>query len=402
MIAKDARRVDILCYRVSLSHKLLSLTEKYQGLHKIVDIAMKKLESEVGPLDGMPNMARGIVNRLSVGADVQSLCALAVEALDSMLFSIHQIDSMATSFVKFEDVSPTSVTVVLRSEDYASLHPDLVGFTLCYRNANTVEYPAEPTHKLLRATRRFHISDLTPGTEYMFRVIPFENARELAKWEVGVNTETMSSTRPQCGNQKTNSSCLSNLSSEESNTNAFREVITGSEKSSQRTYKDDTGGSQNACTDTAIAMQVTGYEETPGTTRCAIVPYVMNGKESSERNDKSGGYLLENGPIPPERVEGSEHNPKDGSPESAYEYCIKVVRQLECDGHIETSFRVKFLTWFSLRATPQEKRVVKVFVDTLVEDPVSLAEQLVHSFSDAVSRKRPPPVPIGFCFQLRH
>ena len=84
MIAKDARRVDALCFRVSLSHKLLKLTEKYRSLHVIVDDVLKKLEAEVGPLNGLPNMARGIVNRLPVGAEVQKLCARAVVSLDSL------------------------------------------------------------------------------------------------------------------------------------------------------------------------------------------------------------------------------------------------------------------------------------------------------------------------------
>ena len=92
MIAKDARRVDVLCYRISLSHKLLSLTVKYQSLHEIVDTAMKKLVVEVGPITDLPNMARGIVNRLCVGAEVQRLCAHAVELLDSMLSSAPSVD----------------------------------------------------------------------------------------------------------------------------------------------------------------------------------------------------------------------------------------------------------------------------------------------------------------------
>lgn len=75
--------MDILCYRVSLSHKLLKGTEKYQKLHEIVDEAVKKLEAEVGALTGLPNkMGRGIVNRLSSGPEVQKLCAFAVESLD--------------------------------------------------------------------------------------------------------------------------------------------------------------------------------------------------------------------------------------------------------------------------------------------------------------------------------
>lgn len=96
MIAKDARRVDVLCYRISLSHKLLGATEKYQSLHEMVDMARNKLEAEVGPIDDSSNMARGIVNRLSVAAEVQKLCALAVDLLDSM----HSSSSSANAIVQ--------------------------------------------------------------------------------------------------------------------------------------------------------------------------------------------------------------------------------------------------------------------------------------------------------------
>ncbi|KAF6156478.1 hypothetical protein GIB67_011279 [Kingdonia uniflora] len=49
MMVKDTRRVDTLCYHVSLSQKLLFGTKKYQKLIEIVKIAAKKLETEVGP-----------------------------------------------------------------------------------------------------------------------------------------------------------------------------------------------------------------------------------------------------------------------------------------------------------------------------------------------------------------
>lgn len=85
MVAKDTRRVDILCYRVSLSQRLLQGTEVYEELYKIVDEAVKKLEPEVGPLTGSPvKIGRGIVNRLSSGPEVQKLCGFALESLDSL------------------------------------------------------------------------------------------------------------------------------------------------------------------------------------------------------------------------------------------------------------------------------------------------------------------------------
>lgn len=87
-----------------------------------------------------------------------------------------------------------------------------------------------------------------------------------------------------------------------------------------------------------------------------------------------------------------------------FEHCVKVIRCLECDGHIERNFRQKFLTWYSLRATQQEVRIVKVFIDIFSEDPAALAEQLVDTFSDSITAagKRSSVVPAGFCMKLWH
>lgn len=88
VIANETRRVDILCYRVSLSQKLLKGSEKYQKLYDIMDEAVKKLQADVGPLTGLPvKMGRGIVNRLSSGSEVKHRCASALELLESMLSS---------------------------------------------------------------------------------------------------------------------------------------------------------------------------------------------------------------------------------------------------------------------------------------------------------------------------
>lgn len=82
--------MDILCLRLSLSHKILKGTEQYKRLQETIEIASEKLKNEVGPLDRVcVDMARGIVNRLTCGAEVQKLCASAVEALDSMSFDLN-------------------------------------------------------------------------------------------------------------------------------------------------------------------------------------------------------------------------------------------------------------------------------------------------------------------------
>ena len=82
-IAKDARRVDSLCYRIYLSFRLLDGTSRFQELHEFVKEAKTKLETEVGPLSGVSaKMARGIVSRLAVASEVQALCSAVIQKAD--------------------------------------------------------------------------------------------------------------------------------------------------------------------------------------------------------------------------------------------------------------------------------------------------------------------------------
>lgn len=92
-IAKDARRVDVLCYRIYLSYRLLDGTSRFKELHEFVQEAKAKLETEVGPVNGVSaKMARGIVSRLSIASDVQKLCSLAVEKADGWLASVSNVN----------------------------------------------------------------------------------------------------------------------------------------------------------------------------------------------------------------------------------------------------------------------------------------------------------------------
>lgn len=87
-IAKDAHQVNILCYRISLSYRLLNGTVKFKELHKIVEDAMGMLETEIGPVSGVSmRMVRGSVRRLSVVSDVQKLCSLALIKAEEFLSS---------------------------------------------------------------------------------------------------------------------------------------------------------------------------------------------------------------------------------------------------------------------------------------------------------------------------
>ncbi|EOA29652.1 hypothetical protein CARUB_v10015154mg, partial [Capsella rubella] len=79
---------------------------------------------------------------------------------------------------------------------------------------------------------------------------------------------------------------------------------------------------------------------------------------------------------------------KEKNPESyGFKQCVKLIRQLECSNLIQSSFRQKFLTWFSLKATADETVVVKTFIHSFQDDSVALAEQLVDIFSYCASMK---------------
>ncbi|XP_078433786.1 VIN3-like protein 2 [Wolffia australiana] len=238
-VARDARRVDVLCYRMWLAQRLLKGTSKFQKAQAIVELAGKKLEQEVGTLHGLPGgrTGRGIVNRLISGAEVQKLCAAAIAALGG------GSGDESTDAGKEEEPSST------------------------------------------------------------------------------IQTDS----------QKDSSN----------STAAGKEVVVA-----------------------AVAVPVTPSKEEGG------------GQEPAAREKKDEGR--------------------------SYEYCVKMVRWLEREGHMESSFRVKFLTWFSLRATAAERRVVRVFVDAMGDDPSSLAGQLVDTFSEAVRRQPPHSSPSGFCTKLWH
>ncbi|GFS36400.1 fibronectin type III domain-containing protein [Actinidia rufa] len=445
--AKDTRRVDILCYRVSLSRKLLTGTKYYQNLCEIVDEAVKKLEADVGPLTGLPvKKARGIVNRLSSGPEVQRLCAYAVESLESMLcktachlssdYEIQESNLIASNVIRFGEVCTSSAMMILGSKD-----PPLgsgMGYTLWHRKAEDMDYPAEPTCTLFTPNTSFLLSSLSPATEYFVKVFCFNSIRNIRKCEAQfrtgaaaavINSKNLAVERSE--SLATNSSSLSNPSSmedETNNENEKREEITPPYSKNINTEKFASANVSNDVIDCAgmsrgtLGDYVPLLDEERATEKINSIPNSnelnIENKESPEDQETSTGtgsnthvgkstlpfvgnleaellitpYKLENfkdgqarnGRCKPSKKDldcGSGREEElSGNNNMDFEYYVKVIRWLECVGHIETSFRQKFLTWYSLKATPPEVRVVKVFVDTLIDDPASLAGQLVDAF----------------------
>lgn len=508
VIAKDARRLDVLWHRIFLSHRILFTTEKYLVLHEIVDTAMKKLETEVGPVPADGNIGRVIVSRLTCGPEVQKLCARALDVMES-LFSVRsptnsqlQRSSMISSnLIKFEPVTQTSITVVFDFDQCPTLAQGVTGFNIWHRVAAVPFFSSNPTGFVIAPSKTFVVTGLAPGTTYIFKVAAFSSSKEFASWEVRTKTSCQkeddqkglmlggAGVDQNNGCAKTNSGGQSDRSSEgvdsNNNTTVYADLnkspesdfeycenpeILNSDKASLR-LNESTDNLQTAQMATRVT-EVIELEEAPGlsasvldeepnsTVQTALLRESSNSLEQNPRTEvpgsqdasnvpagnelvtapprysgsmpptaprvmetgkeigggsfnlKSGDNVRQNGSSKPEREPGNSSNKrsgkfedishKDGCAEASYEFCVKVIRWLETEGYIETNFRVKFLTWYSLRATPHDRKIVSVYVSTLMSDPVSLSGQLSDTFSDAIYSKRPPSVPSGFCMDLWH
>ncbi|KAL3535775.1 hypothetical protein ACH5RR_004236 [Cinchona calisaya] len=492
-IAKDARRVDVLCYRIFLSYRLLDGTSKFKELHEIIKEAKAKLETEVGPVNGVSaKMARGIVSRLSVAGNVQTLCCLAIEKADEWLTtkSIAAADYKEGSLPAacrflFEEVTSTSVVIVLIELSCAS-SDDVKGYKLWYYKTKEETYTKVPVCVFPRAQRRVLISNLLPCTEYSFRIVSYTEKGDLGHSEAKCFTKSREIIH------KNSNSAVENVSQRKENPdfggNSSAEmehrIPTAIESDSgfkvrelgkilrlawaqeQGCFEGFCGADNVGCcgVSTAIKPEIL-QDDHPCVPReldlnVASVPDLNEelAPVESSRDEDNGCILArtieadddavshdidknrvarshgsgdsqnwnngQNGEVPAvdSKVEASrkraasngETHDSDstlinGSPlrvsngssclDENFEYYVKIIRWLECEGYIEKEFRLKLLTWFSLRSTVQERRVVNTFIQTLLDDPSSLAGQLVDSFTDIISTKRPRN---GFCSRLWH
>ncbi|KAF4391170.1 hypothetical protein G4B88_016480 [Cannabis sativa] len=425
----------------------------------------------------------------------RKLCSSAVELLDSMNSNVtsdplpnpikQDKKPIGPNMIKFEDTRATSLTIFLQSQNILS--DDNVLYSLWHCKVDDINYPKEPTCKLLAPNTRFVVRDLTPATEYCFKVVSHDGTKELGTSIVRFSTSnadelTNCHVPERSQSPATNCSSLSNPSSVEDETN---NVALSSEQADTRqenylSYcKDNEKVASGSLSNGTITFNSTGEGENKGNQvslldgNCSIrlVGSISNSDVVEPDNKPSSdGQIVEdistdNGsnspvrtgmecvpfagssdaglPITPCKIEilkeglgrnvrskssskdlenaAGKGEPQDGSTSKKrnaerpdeecagnglsdrdFEYYVKVIRWLECEGHIEKNFRQKFLTWYSLRASSQELRIVKVFIDTFIEEPASLAEQLVDTFTECISSKRSSVVPSGFCMKLWH
>ncbi|KFK29585.1 vernalization5 vin3-like protein [Arabis alpina] len=454
-IAKETRRVDVLCYRLFLVQKLLKGATKYRNLCEVVGEAVKTLEADVGPLTGLSmKMGRGIVNRLQSGPDVQKLCSSALETIETTPHEVTVLPSprgskiqhdcsyglsneisadtatTVSTKIRFEDVNTTSLTVILASNEVAS-PANIVHYSIWHRKVSEKEYQEKSTCTLFTPNTRFVVSGLAPASEYCFKVVSFSGTREMGIDEISVMTRSpeegvnCSSVVERIESPLTNCSTLSsNPSSVEAESNNGYIAPQKDKKDSPSTEENDakrtTESDITKNVEQIVVLDEEDEEAIPDKKRETPVPVtttnLVSNRNNSDaslpitpfRSDETMNRQARNGKSVKENGNNGDHSANGGS-ESGLEHCVKIIRQLECSGHIEKDFRQKFLTWYSLRATSQEIRVVKIYIDTFIDDPVALAEQLVDTFEDRVSIKRSATgsgasavVQSGFCMKLWH
>ncbi|PIN06479.1 hypothetical protein CDL12_20959 [Handroanthus impetiginosus] len=469
IIAKDARRVDVLCHRIFLSYRLLDGTSKFSELHEFVRDAKAKLETEVGLVNGVSaRMARGIVSRLSVAADVQRLCSLAVEKADELMAStstatINFIEGSLPAACKFvfEEVTCSSV-VILLIELSTTQNDDIKGYKLWYCKTREEIYSKEPVCVFPRDQRRIWISNLQPCTEYSFRILSYTDTGDFGHSEAkcftksvelihrNLNSSAGSPEKENSHNARSSSSKRQHCTATDIESDSgfkvrdLGKILSLAWIQEQGYFESFCGTDIDKCFGAHDVVKLETQEvRMPSVSRQLdlnvasvpdlneeFTPPVESSRDedngctlgqaveaddafSHDINRKPGDMLAMDSEVAAcqkrrhstnREIQDSDSTLTNGSPfqselclDENFEYCVKIIRWLECEGHIKKDFRLKLLTWFSLRSTDQERRVVNTFIQTLIDDPSSLAGQLVDSFSDIISNKRPRN---GFCSEF--
>jgi len=442
--AKEARRRDGLCYRIDLGYRLLNGTSRFSELHEIVRAAKSMLEDEVGPLDGpTARTDRGIVSRLPVAANVQELCTSAIKKAGELSANADLVP--AACRFHFEDIAPKQVTLRL-IELPSAVEYDVKGYKLWYFKKG--EMPEDDLFvDCSRTERRMVISDLEPCTEYTFRVVSYTEAGIFGHSNAMCFTKSVEILKPVDGKEKRTIDLVGNAqpsdreekssissrfqigqlgkyvqlaeAQEEGLLEAFYNVDTEKiceppeeelpprrphgfdlnvvsvpDLNEEFTPPDSSGGEDNGVPLNSLAEADGGDHDD----NCDDA--VSNGRRKNNNDclvisDGSGDdtgfdFLMTRKRKAISDSNDSENHECDSSSiDDTLEKCVKVIRWLEREGHIKTTFRVRFLTWFSMSSTAQEQSVVSTFVQTLEDDPGSLAGQLVDAFTDVVSTKRP-------------
>lgn len=344
--------------------------------------------------------------------------------------------------MQFEDACSSSIVVVAVDN-----HPcdDRLGYKLWHRKATDPSYPAAPTYTIQSTSKKVLVSNLQPHTLYAFKMAPFSIGCDGEECEAECCTEGMESmVIGNHGDDGISDSMRGITNGETENVQNLQqhrtekrgvpmedlsnvtapEVYEGKDNHSMEDLgtgltvaNEEQESSRRVVCETAELLKVTNTHEElenqkeevfvlrnafesspPGMAMAANVEIMDDRNAASQSwamqllcNGTQGGNLTVSG-------NAKDNPPPDNCKVGLYnmEFSIRVIRWLECEGHLEKEFRKKFLTWYSLRATEHEKRVVTVFIDTLQDNAASLAAQLVDTFQDVINTKKQRVTEIGY------
>ncbi|KAE8687517.1 hypothetical protein F3Y22_tig00111013pilonHSYRG00060 [Hibiscus syriacus] len=406
---------------------------KVSELHEFVKDMKAKLETEVGPMNGVSaKMARGIISRLSVAGDRQKLCSLAIgkanewKATMSNTNPKFQDSRPAACRFMFEEVKSSSIIIVLVELSTVSAD-DIKGYKLWYFESSNETYTKEPICVFPRTKRRILISNLQPCTEYTFCIVSYIKAGgsvELTAVGSGFKVPDLGKILQLVWAQKLG--CFEGFCSDD-----VEKCCAVSKIIEPETRKDGHMASVSRGIDLNVALVPDLNEElTPPfeSSRDEENGYTL--EQAMEADNDTSSHEIEKKAIARSHRTSDSHTElfrnraaslngeshdcdsistlvnglpfricnDSGDLDESFESCVKIIRWLEGEAHINQEFRLKLLTWFSLRSTEQKRRVFNTFIHTLIDDPISLAGQLVGSFSEIMSSKMPR---IGLCSKMR-
>lgn len=259
---------------------------------------------------------------------------------------------------------------------------DLYSCSLWHRRSKA-DYLEEPTYVVSRPTKRFELYNLDPSTEYICRVSIYSKSRTtIGSWEGSWETPAISVKKQ--AEREYDAITYAQMRTESMNSSDSKVASSDHQPSMLLLQQDLENKSDDSEKKHIILPCVVSPPTNAPTTPCK-----SDGTKGVNNNNSNININLAGG--------------KKQLKESDYEYSVRVIRKLEHEGYLEADFRVKFLTWFSLKATTQERRVVSVFIDTFLDDPPSLAGQLLDTFTDEICcEQKLLASSHGFCTRLWH
>ncbi|KAK1434717.1 hypothetical protein QVD17_00467 [Tagetes erecta] len=447
-IAKGCRRLNSLYYRIYLCYRMLEGTTRFQVLHDIVKLVKAKLESEVSPLNGeSAKTSTTLVNRLSIASEVHALIDAAIEIADevSATLSNASLDGkdasapLADAFAPladasvpiadasipladasvpiadasvpiadasgpladasvrasckliFEEITSSSVVLVLIVSSTSS-SSDIIGFKLWYSKTTEETHTKNPISILPEHQRRISITNLQPCTEYSFRIVTVTRTGDLDPSEAKCSTGSVEILH--------NNPVDVTISQNEGTMGAKDVQDVGilpqpawvEERGSLDVNSDPSHGLDLNIALNDLSKDEAGHgsggfenraQHEPNGDKSAVESRALVSRKrpaTAEARDCDSALMI--API-------SVNNGGPSNLDDNFEFCMQMIRWLECQGYITQEFRQKLFTWFGLSSTEQDRRVVSTFIRTLGDDPVSLAGQLVDSFADIINNKRP-------------